>query len=100
VPAADDVYALSARVLRRIDLDFPAAAPAIRRALARTRLPLVAAEQAALLEQIHASVLRLARSDGGRFERALRNGCVDWRDVVVAAGLERPDDVTAYLERP
>lgn len=93
-----DVYDLSARVVRRIQEDFAERASEVRRALARTQLPFVSGANRVLQEQIHASVLRLSRGDRARFERNLRQASVDWRDVVVAADLQHPDQIATYLE--
>jgi hypothetical protein len=53
--------------------------------------PWRADEDPAGRERIHAAVLELARGDVRKLLRAVVEAETDWRDVLVAAGLEKED---------
>ena len=49
--------------------------------------------------RVHAAVLWLAQGDIERFDRELNGACMDWRDTLVAAGLENEDWREVLSER-
>lgn len=57
--------------------------------LGTTRLPLIPDGQAP--ERIHLAILYLSGGDLREFDQTLRNGLIDWRDTLVAAGLANAD---------
>jgi len=83
----------TARLERLVREDFGADAEPVLAALAE--LPGYAAS-----ERVQAAVVKLAQGDLGRLDRQLQEVCIDWRDVLVAAGFadeDWPDRVDAYL---
>lgn len=74
----------TARLARRVQDDFGADAELVSSALAD--LPGYAGS-----ERVQAAVVKLARGDLGRFDRQLNETMIDWRDVLVAAGLAHED---------
>ncbi len=49
--------------------------------------------------RVHAAVLWLAQGDLDRFDRALGDACIDWRDTLVAAGLANDDWRDLLIQR-
>ena len=86
----------TARLARRVQHDFGADAELVLAALAE--LPGYAGS-----ERVQAAMVRLARGDLGRMDVQLREARIDWRDVLVAAGLAHddwPERLDAYLGPP
>jgi hypothetical protein len=74
----------TARLARRVRHDFGADAELVLAALAE--LPGYAAS-----ERVQAAMVRLADGGLGRLDAQLREALIDWRDVLVAAGLAHED---------
>ena len=72
------------RLMRRIREDFGADAELVAAELAEL-------EDYASSERVQAAVVQLARGDLDRLDRQLREARIDWRDVLVAAGLAHED---------
>lgn len=83
----------TARLARRVREDFGDDAELVLAALAE--LPGYAAS-----ERVQAATVQLARGDLGRLDVQLREARIDWRDVLVAAGLAHedwPERLDTYL---
>lgn len=78
---------ITARLERRIRREFPADPVLVLEVL--SELELEAAGEAR--ERILAAIVFVAGGDVEALERAIEVAEVDWRDVLVAAGLERDD---------
>ena len=72
------------RLMRRIREDFGADAELVATELGEL-------EDYASSERVQAAVVQLARGDLDRLDRQLREARIDWRDVLVAAGLAHED---------
>lgn len=72
------------RLERRISEDFGADAALVIDALSEL-------QDYAAGERVQAAVVKLARGDLGRLDAQLREARIDWRDVLVAAGLAHED---------
>ena len=84
----------TARLARRVLSDFGADAELVLAELAEL-------SGYASSERVQAAVVKLARGDLGRLDRQLQEARIDWRDVLVPAGLARadwPEQLDAYLE--
>ncbi len=68
----------------------------VKERLREAELPL---DRGAPPPRVHAAVLWLARGDVERFDRALDDACMDWRDTLVAAGLAHEDWREVLAER-
>jgi hypothetical protein len=87
----------SARIVRRIERDFPASQ---RAQVERTLGALLPESDHAGRERIQAAVLINAAGDPDRLEREAREVAIDWRDVLMAADLgfdDWPARVDAFL---
>lgn len=83
----------TARLTRRVHADFGADAELVLAALAEL-------SAYASSERVQAAVVKLARGDLGRLDRQLQEARIDWRDVLVPAGLAHedwPEQLDTYL---
>lgn len=83
----------SVRLARRVQADFGADSELVLAELAE--LPGYASS-----ERVQAAIVRLARGDLGLLDRQLREARIDWRDVLVPAGLAHedwPEQLDTYL---
>jgi hypothetical protein len=67
------------------------AAAQVVSALDASPLPFLGADRDHDRARVHLAILKLADGDMGRFQQALALAQVDWRDVLVAAGLGDAD---------
>jgi hypothetical protein len=74
----------TARLARRVHADFGADAELVLAVLAE--LPDYAGS-----ERVQAAIVKWAGGDLGRLDRQLREARIDWRDVLVTAGLAHED---------
>ncbi len=81
-------YQLADSVRREAARFFPAdQVTAVLEQLASTELPLASDWP----ERIHLAILNLSKGDMHRFKRQLADARLDWRDTLVADGLENED---------
>lgn len=84
----------TARLARRVHADFGADAELVLAELAEL-------SGYASSERVQAAVVKLARGDLDRLDRQLQEARIDWRDVLVPAGLAHedwPEQLDVYLE--
>lgn len=91
------VLTVSPRLIRRIRTDFGADAELVIDVLGDIELVLMDIENPAAVERVLAGVVLLARGDLGLLGDAAHLAYVDWRDVLVGAGLGH-DDCPARLD--
>lgn len=77
----------SARVAERVRRDFGGAAPAVLNRLRDIRDPF----GREVSERVHAAVVLAAAGNADRLDRLAREAEIDWRDVLVVAGLAHED---------
>lgn len=75
----------TARLARRVKNDFGADAELVLAALSEL------SDVPGVNERVQAAVVMLAKGDLGRLDRQLQEARIDWRDVLVAAGLAHED---------
>jgi len=85
---------ISARLERRVRREFPADPELVIEVLSDLELEVTGEAQ----ERILAAIVFVAGGDVEALERAIELAEVDWRDVLVAAGLER-DDWRDHLDK-
>jgi hypothetical protein len=76
---------ISARLARRVRADFGADAELVLAALAAL------SDVPGVNERVQAAVVKLADGDLGRLDVQIHEVRIDWRDVLVAAGLAHED---------
>ena len=82
-------YTLPESIQREIERTFaPEDVEYVRSQLAGRELPF---ERSGPVPRVHIAVLWLSKGDRKRFDYELQGACCDWRDTLVAAGLENED---------
>jgi hypothetical protein len=83
----NDFAPITARLERRIRREFPADPVLVLEVLSELELEAAGQDR----ERILAAIVFVAGGDVEALERAIEVAEADWRDVLVAAGLERDD---------